>query len=323
MRFNVQIPDNLRSRLAEPRLDFLVIGGGGWIGRAVLDVLASTLGRRTFEERVRVLGSSTRRISIAPGWEVDCLALERWRELAPRRSLVFHNGFLTREKVAQLPEQTYIATNRAISDHVAALCTAWEPEGLFLPSSGAAYSADGGLERDLGLNPYGALKVEDEQRFSSLLAGRAAYVAPRIFGLSGEYINKTASYALADLILQLKRTQQISLRAEGSVYRSYVYVGDLIALSLEIMLDGARPHETFDTAGAKIVEVGELADRICILLGHPNAPIHRQWREGVRADRYVGDFNRMAALAERHEVPLLPLDEQIIRTAEFLSGDVH
>ena len=318
MAFSVQIPEALRSRLSDPRLDFLVVGGSGWIGRAILDVLASTLGRPAFEQRVRVLGSRTRRFEIAPGWEVDCLALERWRELQPRRALLFHNGFLTREKVAQMPPETYIGVNRAISDHVADLCAAWEPQALFLPSSGAAYAVDGTLEEDLAINPYGALKVEDERRFSGLLGGRAAYVAPRIFGLSGEYINKTTSYALADLILQLHRAKQITLRATGPVYRSYVYVGDLIALSLEIMLDEDRPHETFDTAGAEVAEVGELADRVRMLLGHPDAPIHRPFDNDAPTDRYVGDFTRISALAEARKLQLLSLDAQIVRTAEFL-----
>ena len=88
----------------------------------------------------------------------------------------------------------------------------------------------------------------------------------RIFGLSGEYINKHELYMLASIIESLLTSQPVKIRAKHRVFRSYVYTADLIRLCMAIaLLPGA--NETFDTAGHPIVEIEELARLAAATLG--------------------------------------------------------
>lgn len=303
---------------SEP-LGFVVIGASGWIGRATLDLLHSALGEVAFRRRVVVLGSATRRLQVRDGLEVECKALDDAEGPALGPALVLHNGFLTRDKVSEMSLDDYVQINRGISARVEALCSRFELRGFMLPSSGAVYGADRQRESDLSANPYGLLKVEDEDRFQAIAeqAG-ASFAAPRIFGLSGEYINKTETYVLADVIRQFMSGDAVRLRATRPVYRSYIYVGDLLELTLKMLLDDSRPRLLFDTAGEEVVEVGQLARLVADVLGRPEVPIFRDFDETASSDRYVGDGAMLFDYARRWEVGLRPLAEQIRRTADFL-----
>lgn len=320
MASHVVVPADLRHELRQDELTFVVIGASGWIGRAIIDVLAEALGRNAFQRRVRVLGSQRRILDIAPNWRVNCVALDEWNSLCCDCPVVFNNAFLTRDKVGKIAQTEYLATNRRISDRVLDLCASWRARAVFLPSSGAVYTESRSLERDFDSNPYGALKVEDEIRFAAFCSGACTYVAPRIFGLSGEFINKTDTYVLADVIRQLQTSGMIRLRAERPVYRSYLYVGDLIALSLYMILRGPVSQFVFDTAGLEVVEVGELADRIRQALDRADVPVIRKWDADAKPDLYVGDGGSLQGWAAHFGLPLVGLDEQIRRTADYLAN---
>lgn len=320
----VLVPGRARKLIRDSELDYVVVGAAGWIGRATLDVLWTALGSSAFEKRVVVLGSQTRAVELRPGVTVLCRALPEWRNVLPRGScIVIHNAFLTRDRVAGMPLDAYVRQNRALSAEVLELARLADLRGVVLPSSGAVYGRDGALETDLAANPYGALKAEDERAFTDLARARGAALAiPRIFGLSGEYINKLDTYALASVIEALRQGEPVRLKARHPVLRSYVYVGDLLGLALSIVLAREPSIELFDTAGEMPVEIGELARLAATTLGRSDPAILRDFDPTLSADRYVGNPDRIRALFRAHGIAPLSLSDQVARTAAYLYAAV-
>lgn len=318
---SVKVDDATLRSLRDTPLDVVVIGAGGWISKACIDVLHAALGTEAFTRRVKVLGSTARPISVKPGLTVQAGALSDWRDVAFGNCLLVHNAFLTRDQVSELPPEVYIERNRQIAAEVRALVQARDVRGIILPSSGAVYGADRSLDRDLTVNPYGALKVEDEAAFADLARSRGIPLAtPRIFGLSGEYINKHAIYALASFIESARSGEAIRIRARHPVYRSYVYVGDLLALCLAITLSGEAVSETFDTAGTDVVEMGDLARLVARGLGRPDEAIERDFDPDLTPDTYVGERTAIDRLWRRYGLAPMGLREQIDRTAAYLGA---
>ncbi len=191
---------------------------------------------------------------------------------------------------------------------------------MFLASSGAVYGPGRAFDEDLARNPYGVLKRRDELLFADACraAGTRLAVA-RIFNLSGPYINKLDSYALASFLIDALAGRPIAIRAAQRVERSYVHVGDVVGLALAILLDPTNEAVAFDTAGERVVEVGELAAMVRDLVGRPDLDIGRPPVDASRpADRYVGDGAAMTALARRYGLARLDLAEQVRQTAEYL-----
>jgi UDP-glucuronate decarboxylase len=242
------------------------------------------------------------------------------RDLPAGRYCFLHNAFLTRDKVAAYPLADYIARNRAISAAVAEAAAKVSVTGFFLPSSGAVYSKDRTLDRDLTKNPYGALKIEDEERFAALAEqSNFALAVVRVFNLSGPYINKIGSYALSSILDDILHRRTVVLKARHPVLRSYVQICDLIGLVLALLGRAkASDRWLFDTAGETVVEVGALAELARAVMGEPDLAIDRPALAGGEPeDRYVGDGAAMADLARRHDIVFRPLSEQIRDTADY------
>lgn len=303
---------------------FIVTGATGWLGRATLEMLASALVNE-FRERVTAYGSRHQDMQLSQGVQ---LRIEPLTKLAPHvdaaKTYVFHYAFLTKDKVAGMSEQEYFQKNRAISRQVRDGLAGRNIRGLLVASSGAVYDYRAGSGRDASANPYGQLKAEDEEQFAAACAAAGIpLVMPRIFNLSGPYINKFSAYALSSIIADIYQGGPIRLTARQRVLRSYVYVGDVIELGVRRLLQQVAPLQlVFDAAGEEVVEVGELADRVRSVLSAEDIAIERQAFTSHHENRYVGDATMLRKLAGEFGTVLIPLDEQILRTAEFIKNSM-
>lgn len=304
------------------QVDFVVIGGSGWLGQATLEYLFRQL-PATQWTRVHAFASSARVLTLRDGSVVQVQALSSLPALRTSRpALVFHYAFQTKDRVGANTLEDYIFLNRSIRDALAQFVDANAIAGLFVPSSGAAYSGlDEGNQSDGAI--YGRCKLDDERAFEAM--GKQygfAVVSPRVFNVSGPYINKHNLYALASIIASCLRNEPISVRATHPVIRSYYSVMDLIELCCRLMLAGrdqGAAFHAFDTAGTEAVEVGELAQR-CQQLLAPHLVIERPPMSGAAADRYVGDANAIREFERTLEIFPLGLDQQIKLTADYMSA---
>ena len=319
-RFGLTLSQQLAERVRSCEANFVIVGARGWLGRATLDILDAALGENV-AQRVQAFGSEAAVLALPSGRRIEMLPLSDLALLPQHQPTVFlHYAFLTKDRVDAFNLGDYVRLNTQISETVALAAERANTQGIFVPSSGAVYGPERKLTTDLAGNPYGALKLADERRFTALAERLGCrLVIARVFNLAGPYINKHSAYALSSIIIDVLGGGPIKLRAAHPVVRSYVHVGDLLAIALGLLCQPREAELTvFDTAGECEVEVGALARRAAVGMGAPQMQIVRPEVASAPVDRYVGDAESLLRAAGRCDIALRPLDDLILDTAGYL-----
>ncbi len=310
-------------RLREGPWRIVVVGAGGWLGLATLEMLHGLLGP-DFDRRVACFGSGARTLTLRGGVCVDQQPLTALARLPPTPSLVLHLAFLTQEKAKAMSEEAYVEANRAISGRVLSALDPIGARGVFVPSSGAVYMVDQeGAESSKRL--YGLLKREDEDRFAAWGAKRGANVViARVFNLSGAYINKHSSYALACFIADALAGRPIGIRAARPAYRSYVAISEMMSVVLGQLTAPTAEPIVFDTAGDDVYEMAQIAQVVGSVLHHDRG-IDRPALQDGDVDSYVGDGSTYARLRRLNRVTPVGFADQVRQTARYMSecGDLN
>lgn len=307
--------------LKDRELRIVITGANGWLGHTTLAMLEEVFGDGV-GARVSLFGSRAREIETPGGRLIACKPLSEMGDLPAAPTLLLHFAFETKDRVAGYSLNDFVARNAAIDDMVLASADRFSPIGVFVPSSGAVYGPDKALERNLEANPYGYMKVCQEERWATWVSRRTCtLVCTRVFNLAGPYINKFDTYALASILLNLLRDEPIMLRADKPIIRSYVYTRDLMRLVLALMLDpGARSLAPFDTVGAEEIEIGDLAKRAAAVIGRPDHPVERPPIVAGPVNRYVGEGSVWGELLVHYGISPTPLDVQIVNTAAYMKA---
>jgi nucleoside-diphosphate-sugar epimerase len=304
-------------RLLGSQVRVVVVGAGGWLGLATLELLSDLLGS-TFGDRVLAFGSSPRWLSLRSGLTVRQGGLADLAGLRPEPTLLLHLAYLTQERAKTMSDGDYALANRTITDQVMASLDRIGVVGVFLPSSGAVYqTSDAHVAASVRL--YGRLKLEDEARLRQWAGspGRRAVIA-RVFNLSGAYINKLSSYALACFIADGLAHRPIAVKATRPVYRSYVAVSELMSVVFGALTDGQSGANLFDTAGDVVLEMGEIATAVSETCAS-GCSVARPPIASSQADRYVGDGAEYRRLREMFGVEPISFPAQILHTARYLA----
>jgi len=309
------------SELLKDTRRIVVVGAGGWVGRGLLRSLHSALGADAFSQRVFAFGSSTRMIDLGDTISIAQRPLDELAWLHPQPTALFHLAFLTKDKVAVTDREEYCETNRALSNTVLEALSAIGADRLFVASSGAAaFADDPSASEDLRI--YGGLKREDEDRFVAWAeadTGRRAVVT-RIYNLTGPFINKHDTYALASFIIDALAGRPISVRAPMRVARSYVAISELVSLVLfQLLGSGGVPVYRYDSGG-EVLELREVAAEVARVLGGTvvRAPITESMD-----NNYTGDTETYASLLEAAGLAPVPLGQQILNTAITIVSELH
>ncbi len=322
LSFSLALADCVRASPCQ----FVVTGATGWLGKATLEMLRQALGT-DFAARVTALGSRYAQTSFADGQTYPVQALLEWQLPLVQPAIVFHYAFLTKDRVGGISTEEYTARNEAISSVVRAWINSGNVRGVVMPSSGAVYDHLQAKSHDPAALLYGWIKYNDEIAFSEACeASSTGLIIPRVFNLSGPYINKFDHYALASFIFQILSGQPLTIHARRPVLRSYYFVGDLIELCLKLLFKQTTPvTECFDVAGAEIVELGELAQRVAAVLAEKApGPIQRlPMLDDAVEDRYVGDRKRIEELETHLGIRPMPLEAQIKATSQYIESTMR
>ena len=298
----------------------VIVGARGWIGRTLLSLLRAALPEDVFSRRVACFGSAHAEIMLDDGTRIVQHALDKLATLPATPTMLFHLAFLTKDKVASMDATAYCAANRALSQTV---LDALDPIGvdrLFVASSGAAaYADDPDAAADLRL--YGALKREDEDRFADWARDRATrcrVAIGRIYSVSGPWMNKHETYALASFILEALAGRPITVLAPRRVLRSYVAVRELLSVVVAMLLCADGPAVESFATGGDTLELGDVAAVVAQVCG---GEVLRRPISETADNRYVGDAAAWAVLLERHGMTHVPIAGQIAETAVWLARE--
>ncbi len=300
---------------------FIITGVSGWLGHVTLETLASICAPED-DTRIIAIGRHERLLKLAGGRKI---AVHPWDFLTQATFnspvVVFHHAFVTKGRVADQTEQAYRCSNRDIQQAMVKFLCHSNVAGLMVPSSGAVYAyLNKTVAADNPLSIYGQCKHEDENVFAELADRRSFRLAmPRIFNLSGAYINNHQGYAISSMILNCLDHQTVQVHADHPVWRSYYPARALLELVMKMMCEPpSGPPVIFDTAGTEVVEVGELAQRCVRLLADGSARVERPFIKPGPSDYYVGNPAVIRDIEHRLGLQSASLDEQILETARFL-----
>ncbi len=300
-----------------PDARYVVTGPSGWIGSALLALLARRLGPE-WRDHVTCFGSSDRLLD-HPAGVVRVRALEDIGPHDVANARVFHLAYLTKDRIGASADGAFVERNLAIDDLVLGAVRQGRPQAVFVASSGAAEGAARRTERNL----YGLTKLIQEDRFLDYVAGGGApALVGRIFNIAGPYINKIGSYALSSLLSQGISTGRMTIGATVPVFRSYLDVEDLLLLILEEMSD---PLDLWrgpvDLCGALVVEMADVAAAAAGALGlDPTTAVSRGEVSLSTVSRYLGDPAPARLLALKRGLSLRTFEDQVARTAADLRG---
>jgi nucleoside-diphosphate-sugar epimerase len=287
----------------------LVTGATGWLGRTAVDLLAP-LGLPTL-----ALASRARTIHVG-GREIDCRVWDDDEVTAFAPTVVLDCAFLTRDRVADLPLEEYVAANRVLTDR---LMYATRLPGVRLAltvSSGAAIYPHDALDGPIEDNPYGYLKREAEHRLvQTANESGATPVVVRAWSISGAHVQKPQGYALGSMI-RSTHDGAIRIMARRPVFRRYVLAEELLALGIA---EGGVGPATIDSGG-ELVEMADLAARIAAVV-RPEATISRDDVDPRDPDRYHSDGLDWEQRCRTWGLASAPLDRQIEITARGVLGN--
>jgi len=285
----------------------LICGASGWFGQTAIAMTKDAgLEYMATGSRTRVIEIDGDTVRVASHNISSISAFEP--------TVVIDAAFLTRDKIAVIGAVKYIEINQVlmkISREIASLESVRKYVGF---SSGATVHLAGQDSFSLSDNPYAALKKSYEAQMMEVSNwSKASLVIPRVYSVTGAYVNKPQLFAFSDLILQA-RAGVIEVRAKNKVLRRYSPVEDVIALA--VAQSKQQGQIIFDTGG-EMLEVGDLANQIRMEVCQ-DAIIHRELNPNLLADDYQSDNVQWSNVLSLSDMEQAPLSEQIRRVARHL-----
>lgn len=273
----------------------LLVGGRGWIGSALQDVLRQS---RT----PHLVTTSTESIS-------RCSDVLKQVQDFKANAVVFAAG-VTPDRGALLGSGLYQSALRMVQDELEVVTSLTGVRHFTYLSSGIADSPPDSMG-NLFKEAYRQSKIQGEKLIVAL-PPEVTTLTVRIFSLSGPYVRQPRRYAIYDLITQCL-AGRVEIKSELFVRRSYVSVMDLakaVDHSSTLGFGGMK------FTGGEPIELAELAIRVAEAL-NPEAEISvRAGRDGV--DDYVGPDTQWRHWCRDVGVQPLELSAQIFTSAQWV-----
>jgi UDP-glucose 4-epimerase len=251
-----------------PSLNIVVTGGSGFIGSHVVDALVDA------GHRVKVLDLRPAHRSDVASVSTDVSDLDGLTAAFAGQDFVFHLAAVSDINVALAhPVETvhiniagtanvWEAARRAGVSRAVLASTVWvytgarglgpfdEDTPFHIPSAGHVYTSSK-IAAEMLVNNYAELY---DQRFTIMRYGipygprmRPELVIPRFVG-------------------QALEGRPITINGDGSQYRNYVWIGDLVDAHLRV-LSPAAENQTFNLEGTERVTIRRMADTIISAVG--------------------------------------------------------
>ena len=298
----------------------VIIGANGWLGQAAQQLL-----KQHSRYSSPIVFDSTASTIYRDGTKIYPLSLasDILSSHSPPSQFVFLNfAYLTKDKVDRQQHSEYQRLTNILNKSIANLIVNLKPMSFLFMSSGAASLVENNLAETEEMRIYGERKLSDERFFGDICKqNNVKFLAPRLYSIGGPFVNKVRLYALSNFILQGLETNNITIKAQKPVYRSYCHVHDLMNLLLHEMGDKDKltvPH-TLEIGGDEAVEMADLAKNVASVLSIPPQNICRPtFNCDLPADLYLANNENFNKLAAKHNIVKSSLSQTISDTVDYL-----
>lgn len=292
----------------------LIIGGTGFFGKSILDSFKRGLLSEFNITKILVLARNTEKF------------INEYPELY-FNGVVFINGDIS--KITTLPESDYVihaasSTNmkeynsyydkiKNIENSILNYCSIalnfHSKSKILYCSSGAVYGKQPlniekieesfEFRQDLSDFPvekrnYCLSKRHAEQEIINLGKKGLKVSIARCFAFYGKYLPKDQHYAYGNFIGQAENGENIIVKSNGIIYRSYMYADDLVISLMKILLKSSLDCPIYNLGSDKSEKLHEVAQRIANLYGVKC--IYNLSDEKLILDRYVPNINKLKIL---------------------------
>lgn len=288
-----------------------IIGASGWIGLNALSLLR----HNSLLKEVKCFGSTEKKINLLD-FELTQEPLEKLSDYDEGYfDLLLNFAFLTEDKLVLYGEEEFKYQNSKLINFIANEVYRLKVRHVVTISSGAVYR---NREKQ---NSYGDMKIYEENKFKSLAKdGKTQVVIPRLFNLSGPFINKMDRYMISSLISQGFLNNEIKIFSDRKVFRSFLDIKEFILTFLSTFKPGHKGFAlSFDATGKEIIEIGSLAklvkDKYFV-----DCNIIRKELSRESEDNYYGDRSSYESVQKEKGIKNIPLEEQLDITYEYLKG---
>ncbi|MEI8251500.1 MAG: NAD(P)-dependent oxidoreductase [Synechococcus sp. ELA057] len=297
----------------------VVTGASGWVGRSALHELQRLLPVERFQRSVIACASRSGEI-VSTGYPpeqqiaVKLQPLSALPEMVQGKTiLLIHAAFLTRDRLASVGLEAYVATNRWITQTVGTAFRQAASARAIEISSGAAAAAlpHQDLPVEQAPDPYGILKLQEEQH----LARCAPTQVLRVYALTGRFMRDPALFALGDFLNCALSGLPIRIRSRRPVIRGYGHAADIVRSALLWLTGDAVVADPIATCSEEIA-LSELAGVIASLFNLP-AP-EMEMDPDLAPDFYGSATEPFRQFLGSLGLSALDLREQILDTAEGL-----
>lgn len=305
---------------------WVITGPTGWIGQALLALLASEGDADALRPggTLTLFGSRATNFKLPSG---ELVAVRPLSDIGPddvAGARVIHLAYLTKDKVAVLGEEAFRAGNEEIDGALLRAMEQSSPAALFVASSGAAHLA----EREVDGHLYGRMKLEQEARFLGFgKAHDVPVLCGRIWNVAGPHINKLDAYAVSNFAVQAIKTGEIRIDAGQPVFRSFLHVTDLCRLILRALRKGHGGARPVDLCGNSVLEMSDIAALVAAEVGGAVTISRATMNFASRSD-YLGCAQETRVLAMQLGIALADTALQVRDTLNWiktkaLSGGTH
>lgn len=289
-----------------------VTGATGWLGKNFVDEILH-LDHPAAALSFKFFGSTKGYMTNLNGKKIEVSDMYTSEIIEFNPSHLIHLAFKTADYIDSLPQEAYSRVNKKIIVRVEEIIRKTNIKSVLFTTSGVnedtkthekyqAYKDLKELEKDT------LLKVCEKKSIKTLQM--------RIWAVTGNYFEKYNYFAFSQFINMALRNEDIYIKSNNIVNRSYMDAGDIAKIGLTGLL---KTEETFiNCAINKHINLVNLAHLIKNTLKSKSEILYNLHGNSTEENYYPKNSNLNSFLINNN-LSILSLKEQIIKTANYLS----
>lgn len=311
----------------------LVIGGSGFFGKSILDAYQRGL-LKSFEiDKIYVLSRNASRLSYEnPELISSCIELID-SDISTATDVTFADIVI--HAAASTDARKYLLATKNEQENILAAtknyCTLakknHQKSKIVYVSSGAVYGPqphdlleipeEFSLHASLDTMPvnkigYAAAKRDCEKMIMDLAKCGMRVSVARCFAFIGKYLPLDQHFAVGNFLCDGLAGDPINIKAKNKVYRSYMYVDDLVEWLLSIALLSSENCPIFNVGSNQAISIDNLAEKIAKTF---NTNVVEYGNRSGDIDRYIPSIK----LANKYKMTQkYNLDQALDKTIELL-----